>query len=145
MNRIVETNGHVKAKVKPVKAVKVKSDGLYFFAMLGVVVMAGLSALLNDYANALQSPILWAGWGMGLVIPAIILILGKVAGLLYNRGNHRGAYITGGVGIGLLAMSVWHCATTIAVVTGSPLLLAMPMAVAIDCGFVACEVAALRA
>jgi hypothetical protein len=40
-------------------------------------------------------------------------------------------------------LSVWHCATSISLLTGSPLLLALPMAVAIDVGFVCCEVAAL--
>jgi hypothetical protein len=105
--------------------------------------MAVLSAALNGYANSLEASIPWAGWGMGLTIPAIILLLGKVAGLLWKRGQHRLAYLTGGTGTGLLLLSVWHCATSISLLTGSPLLLALPMAVAIDVGFVCCEVAAL--
>lgn len=126
------------------KSVKVAvNDRLKFYAISGISLMALLSALLNGYANALHATIYWAGWGMGLVVPAIILIIGKVAGLLYQRGYRKGAYATGGVGIGLLALSVWHCSTSIALLTGSPLEMAVPMAVAIDCGFVACEVAAL--
>jgi hypothetical protein len=63
--------------------------------------------------------------------------------LLWKRGQHRLAYLTGGTGAGLLLLLVWHCATSISLLTGSPLLLAAPMAIAIDCGFVGCEIAAL--
>jgi len=132
-------------KPRKAAAVKVasKPDHMHAYANTGVIVMALLSALLNGYANAQHAEIGWAGWGMGLVIPAIILILGKVAALLYKRRQHRLAYVTAGVGVGLLALSVWHCSLSIAALTGSPLLLAVPMAVSIDCGFVCCEVAAL--
>jgi hypothetical protein len=125
--------------VKPITV-----DHLHAYANAGVFVMALLSALLNGYANALHASVAWAGWGMGLVIPVIILILGKVASLLYKRGHGRAALATGGSGIGLLALSVWHCSQSIALLTGSPLALAAPMAIAIDCGFVACEWAALH-
>jgi hypothetical protein len=80
---------------------------------------------------------------MGIVIPAIILVLGKVAGLQWKRGNKLAAKLTGGAGLGLLILSVWHCATSIALLTGSPLLLALSLAVAVDMGFVCCEAAAL--
>jgi hypothetical protein len=158
MNRIDLTapvNGAVEAP-KPARAKKAKakpaqtaakparhSDHLTTYAYAGVALMAVLSAALNGYANSLEASIPWAGWGMGLTIPAIILLLGKVAGLLWKRGQHRLAYLTGGTGTGLLLLSVWHCATSISLLTGSPLLLALPMAVAIDVGFVCCEVAAL--
>lgn len=130
-----------RSKVKLAPAIV--SDHLYRYAMSGVIVMAALSALLNGYANAQHATIPAAGWGMGLVIPVIILLLGKVAGLLYKRQQTRAAYLTAGTGIGLLALSVWHVSLSIAALTGSPLLLAFPMAVAIDAGFVACEFAAL--
>jgi hypothetical protein len=122
-----------------------RPDHLTRYAYSGVALMAVLSALLNGHANSLGATIPWAGWAMGLVIPAIILLLAKVAGLLYKRGPgfRRLAYLTGGTGTGLLLLSVWHCATSISLLTGSPLLLALPMAVAIDVGFVCCEVAAL--
>ena len=129
---------------KPRAKLVVKADHLRHYANAGVIIMAMLSALLNGYANAMHANIAWAGWGMGLIVPVIILILGKVASLLYKRGNLRSAYATGGTGIGLLALSVWHCSQSIALLTGSPWLLAMPMAVAIDAGFVACEIAALQ-
>lgn len=144
MNRL-DLNGVAKSRrvTRKTAAVPSKPDHLYGYAMAGVGLMAVLSALLNGYANAQHAEIAWAGWGMGLVIPAIILILGKVASLLHKRRQKRAAYITGGVGVGLLLLSVWHCATSIAALTGSPIMLALPMAVAIDCGFVCCEVAAL--
>jgi hypothetical protein len=132
-----------KRKARAVKVKAIAADRLQTYANSGVGIMAVLSALLNGYANAQHATIPWAGWGMGLVIPVIILVLGKVASLLYKRGQHRAAYITAGCGIGLLALSVWHCSLSIAQLTGSPLLLAAPMAVAIDCGFVCCEIAAL--
>jgi hypothetical protein len=160
-NRIDSTagvNGHVPEAAKPAKGKKAKkpaqpkpvtpkparhNDHLTRYAYAGVALMAALSALLNGHANSLGATIPWAGWGMGLTIPAIILLLGKVAGLLWKRGQHRLAYLTAGAGTGLLLLSVWHCATSISLLTGSPLILAAPMAVAIDVGFVACEVAAL--
>jgi hypothetical protein len=41
----------------------------------------------------------------------------------------------------LLLLPVWHCPQSIALWAGSPVALALPMAVAIDCGLIACEVA----
>jgi hypothetical protein len=121
-----------------------KPDHLTRYANAGVGVRAILSALLNGYANATHAAVAWAGWAMGLVIPLIILILGKVASLLWKREEGRSARITAAVGVGLLFLSVWHCATSIAALTGSPLVLSLPMAIAIDCGFVCCEWAALQ-
>ncbi len=120
-----------------------KTDHLWVYATAGVAVNAALSMLLNGYANAHHASIAWAGWGMGLAIPVVILLLAKVAGLLYRRGHRPLAAVTAGSGIGLLGLSVWHCATSIALLTGGPLWLAVPMAVAIDVGFVCCELAAL--
>lgn len=119
------------------------SDNLKRWALTGVVLMAVLSALLNGYANAQHATVYWAGWGMGLVIPCIVLVIFKVAGLIYKRGHKRAAAVVGVIGAGLLFLSVWHCSISIAALTGSELYLAVPMAVAIDCGLVACECAAL--
>jgi hypothetical protein len=134
-----------RAKKTPVAepAVATKSDHLWHYATAGVAVNAGLSMLLNGYANAQHATVPWAGWGMGLAIPVIILLLAKVAGLLYRRGHRHLAAVTAGSGIGLLALSVWHCASSIALLTGSGLFLAVPMAIAIDAGFVCCELSAL--
>ncbi len=145
--RVVESKPARKpaAKRQPRKVATVKAnDNLRHYANAGVIIMAALSALLNGYANATHATVAWAGWCMGIVIPIIILILGKVAALLFKRGKVSNAKATGAVGVGLLALSVWHCSLSIAALTGSPILLALPMAVAIDAGFVACEFAALQ-
>lgn len=132
-----------RAKPRPAAA-PARPDHLYRYAVAGVAVMSALSAGLNGYANALGATIPLAGWILGLTIPAVILLLGKVAGVLWRRGRRRLAHATAAAGVGLLALSVWHCSTSIALLTGSPLLLALPMAVAIDVGFVCCELAALE-
>jgi hypothetical protein len=117
---------------------------LAYWAVAGVAVMSALSAALNGYDHAQHAPSAVAGWLMGLSVPAIILILGKVAGLAFKRGYQALAYTTAAAGVGLLALSVWHCAASIAALTGSPVALALPMAVAIDVGFVCCEYAAMQ-
>jgi hypothetical protein len=100
-----------------------------------------LSAGLNGYANAQHAPSAFAGWLMGLAVPVLVLTLSKVAGEKYRAGQKPIAWLAGGSGIALLFLSVWHCANSIALLTGSGLLLAVPMSVAIDCGLVACEIA----
>jgi hypothetical protein len=47
----------------------------------------------------------------------------------------------GGVGCSVLALSVWHCTEALSALTGSPLFLSALLAVGIDAGMVACEVA----
>jgi hypothetical protein len=111
------------------------------WALFGVAFMSALSAGLNGYANAQHSPVAWAGWLMGLAVPVIVLTLAKVAGEKWRAGQRRVGGLAGASGAALLFLSVWHCANSIALLTGSPLALAMPMAVAIDCGLVACEIA----
>lgn len=135
------------AKPVPAPAKPAGSDRLHAYAYTAVAVTAVLSALCNGYANSLQATIPWAGWAIGLAIPGIILLLAKVAGLLWKRGHRQLALVTGGTGVGLLLLSVWHCAVSISLLTtgetGWGLLLSLPMAVAIDAGLVCCEVAAL--
>lgn len=128
---------------KTAKAVAKTANNHKPYAIGGVVLMSVLSALLNGYANSTHATVAWAGWGMGIVIPAIVLILAKVAGGQWKAGQVARAKITGGAGLGLLVLSVWHCAQSIALLTGGNLWLALPMAVAIDMGLVCCEVATL--
>jgi hypothetical protein len=124
---------------------KVTQDSLHAWAKWGGWGLLGLSGLLNGYANALQSPHPLAAWGMGLVIPAIVLLGSHMAGGSHRRkaGKLAGLFASGA--IGLLVLSVWHCAESIALITGQPLWLAMPMAVAIDVVLVGCELATLYA
>lgn len=55
------------------------------------------------------------------------------------------AYGVGGVGVSLLALSIVHCAQSISLLTSSHWTLSTLMAVAIDGGLVACEMAELVA
>jgi hypothetical protein len=59
--------------------------------------------------------------------------------------RRRLALVVGGVGCFVLLLSVWHCTEALAVLTGSSAPLAFLMAVGIDCGLVACEVAGILA
>jgi hypothetical protein len=120
------------------------NDGLWYWATAGVAIMAVLSAVLNGYQHSQHSPSWLAGWGMGLVVPIIVLVLGKVAGLAWKRGAAVLAAMTALAGVGLLGLSVYHCSEAIASITGSPWGLAVPMAVAIDIGLVCSEYAALQ-
>jgi uncharacterized membrane protein YoaK (UPF0700 family) len=74
------------------------------------------------------------------VIPALVLILFRISGLLWIRKCKRLASSSGTVGLVVLALSVAHCSHAIALLTGSDLLLAAALAVGIDCGLVVAEV-----
>ena len=56
--------------------------------------------------------------------------------------RRRIALGVGGVGTFVLALSVSHCTDALVTTTGTPWVLAALLAVGIDCGMVACEVAA---
>lgn len=114
-------------------------DKCKVWAYAGVILMAVMSAGLNGYANSQEATVEWAGWAMGIAIPALVLILARVAGLRYRRGQHRLALAGAFAGGSLLILSVWHCATSISLITGSHIMMAVPMAVAIDAGLVYCE------
>jgi hypothetical protein len=138
-----------KAKAKAAPAAKAEPQpepqptDVTAWATFGVVFTLVLSAALNGYANAQHAPLAFAGWLMGIAVPVLVLVLSKVAGEMYARGQRGVALFAGGSGVSLLALSVWHCAESIALLTGSHVALAVPMAVAIDAGLVACEVALL--
>lgn len=111
------------------------------WATFGVGFTLLLSAALNGYANAQHAPLAFAGWLMGLAVPVLVLVLSKVAGEKFRHGHRGVAWFAGLAGVALLFLSVWHCSQSIALLTGSPVALSMPMAVAIDAGLVACELA----
>jgi hypothetical protein len=113
------------------------------WARFGVAFTLVLSAGLNGHVNSLHAPAAWAGWCMGIAVPIIVLTLSKVAGESWKAGRKPVAWFAGGSGVALLFLSVWHCASSLALLTGSDLALAVPMAVAIDCGLVACELSVI--
>lgn len=55
--------------------------------------------------------------------------------------RNRVALAVGSVGTAVLLLSVWHCTEALTLLTGAPVVLAALLAVGIDCGLVACEVA----
>lgn len=61
------------------------------------------------------------------------------------RGRQRIAVAVGGVGVFVLALSLWHCTQALATLTGSPIALAALLAIGIDAGMVVCELAAIVA
>jgi len=132
-----------KPKVKPatVPPAAKANRATQRWAIFGVSFTLILSALLNGYANAQHAPLAFAGWLMGLSIPVIVLVLAKVASEKYRDGQKTVSYFAGGSGVALLFLSVYHCATSIAILTGSGMLLAVPLAVAVDAGLVSLEVA----
>lgn len=131
-----------KATAKAAKSVVAKANtATVRWATFGVSFTLVLSAVLNGYANAQHAPLAFAGWLMGLSIPVIVLTLAKVASEKYRDGQRAVSYFAGGSGVALLLLSVYHCSQSIAVLTGGGLFLAVPLAVAVDAGLVAMEIA----
>lgn len=116
-------------------------DPLTTWAKAGIGLTVGLSALLNGYANAEHCApgMAWAGWGLGLCVPALVLILARVAGGAYLRGRRALGLIGAAVVLALLGLSVRHCAHTFAALTGADWMSAVAWAVGVDAGLVVCE------
>jgi hypothetical protein len=72
-----------------------------------------------------------------------VWVLGKVTAWTYRAGWRRWACVPGAVAAALLALSVCHCATAFAALTGAALPLAYCMAVGIDCGLLSSEATAI--
>lgn len=125
------------------EAVQAKPDGSKGWAYGGVIFMGVLSMGLNGYYAGTHGPNATAGWLVGMSITVIVLIVARVAGLKYKAGKVTAAKLGGAVVMALLALSVWHCAEGLAELMGCGIVLALPMAVGIDCGLVYCEWATL--
>jgi len=127
---------------KPKTRTRKPDDNLGRWCMAYVVLAAVMSMGLNAWANGQHAPAgtQWAAWGMGASIPVLVLLLGKVAGLCYKRGNRPLAYAAGGVGVAVLALSVFHCYQSISLLTGSGWLVACLLAIGVDAGMVVAEV-----
>lgn len=121
------------------------ADPLTRWARAGVALSLGLSGLLNGYANAEHAVagMGWAGWGLGLCVPALVLILSRVSGGAYLRGRRVLGAVGGAVALALLALSVRHCAHTFAALTGADMVSAVLWAVGVDAGLVVCELVTL--
>lgn len=119
-----------------------ETDNLSRWATGYVSLAAVMSMVLNSMANGhhAQDGYILMAYAMGALIPILVLLLGRVAGLLYRRNKSRLAYSVGGIGVVLLMLSVFHCTESIGLLTGSNWFLAAALAIGIDCGLVACEV-----
>jgi len=121
-------------------------DDLTLWSHVGVITTALLSAVLNAYANYQTASVPAFGVILGVCIPWIVFVLCKVGGKQFRQGHRRRAYFTAFAAGCLLLLSIHHCTASIAMLTGmeasewGPYL----MAIAIDVGLVACEVATVK-
>lgn len=115
-----------------------KANKSRLWAWVGLVLTLFLSAGLNGYTNALHADLQVAGWALGVTIPVIVFCLFQVAIVATHRSVTCLAVLSG---MALLGLSVHHCAEAISLLTGSSVMLAAPMAVAIDFGIVSFEAA----
>lgn len=107
---------------------------------VGITVLMSMG--LNSLANSQHAPasMQWASCSIGAVIPVLVLLLGRIAGLTHKAGQLRLSYMVGGIGVAVLLLSVHHCQMSIQLLTGSNWMLSTMLAVGIDCGLVACEI-----
>jgi hypothetical protein len=101
-----------------------------------------ISAALNAYASQLSADSLSgriAGAALGASVPLAVWGLAKVTAWTYRTGRKWLACAPGAVACALLALSVTHCASAFAALTGTDALLSGCLAVGIDCGLVAAE------
>jgi hypothetical protein len=84
-----------------------------------------------------------SAWAMGLSVPALVFLMGRIAQLCRERRAIRVSNAAGIVGMVLLFLSVHHCSTSIQSMTGAPWYLALASAISIDCGLVVSELAAM--
>jgi hypothetical protein len=122
-----------------------KRDSLKVTAYSAVALTLGFSAWLNGEANAFYAGDghLISAWAMGLSVPALVFLMGRIAQLSRERKAFQVSNAAGIVGVVLLFLSVHHCSTSIQTITGAPWYLALASAISIDCGLVVSELAAM--
>src|SRR5262249_34320924 len=118
-----------------------KRDPLKRWAYAGVGLTLGLSGWLNGLAFSAAAPSPVHGWALGVSIPVAVLIFSRVSALCYAHGRRPLAYCGAVACLSILLLSVQHCAVSIARLTGDHVFLAGLMALAIDAGLVACDLA----
>lgn len=128
-----------------IRNVSVKRDPLKLTAYTAVLLTLGFSAWLNGEANAHYAgdDHIAQAWVMGLSVPALVFLMGRIAQLCRERRAIRLSNAAGIVGVVLLFLSVHHCSTSIQSMTGAPWYLALASAISIDCGLVVSELAAM--
>lgn len=114
------------------------------WAYTGVAGTLALSGWLNGLSFSAHAANPVHGWVLGLSIPFLVLVFSRVAALCYARGLKALAYGGAAVTLSMLLLSVQHCASSIATLTGEHVALAALMALAIDGGLVVCELATVK-
>lgn len=116
------------------------------YVIAACILSSGLNAWANVDLCGSDSPIACTAAGaLGAVVPLLVWMLGRIAGHAYRAGKRQLAFAVGAAGLALLVLSIWHCAHAIAIATGSGILLSGLLAVGIDYGLVAAEVASVMA
>jgi hypothetical protein len=110
-----------------------------------VALTLGFSAWLNGEANVHYAGEghLISAWAMGLSVPALVFLMGRLTQLCRERRAIQVSNAAGIVGVVLLFLSVHHCSTSIQTITGAPWYLALASAISIDCGLVVSELAGM--
>jgi hypothetical protein len=116
-----------KIKPKPQRTTRPRRDPLKTTACITVVLTLGFSGWLNGSANCSYAGEghLISAWAMGLSVPALVFLMGRIAQLSRERRAMRVSNAAGFVGIVLLFLSVHHCSTSIQQITGAPWYLAV--------------------
>ena len=146
-DRMTGVAGRVAKPKRPAARVKPpvrKGKALTRWAYAGVGLTLALSAGLNGMAFAEHAPAAWAGWGLGFLIPVMVLVFSRVAVLGWAEGYRRPAAVGAGATLLMVLLSVQHLAASISRLTGESMLSAGLMAVAIDVGLVVCEVMTVK-
>jgi hypothetical protein len=114
------------------------------YALTAIVLSAGL----NGYAASVEAPsIIGKGVGalLGAAVPVAVWLLAQLTAWTYRAGYQRLALLPCLVSAALLLLSVAHCASAFAALTGTGWLLSVCLAVGIDCGLVSSEAVAILA
>lgn len=116
------------------------------YVIAACVLSSGLNAWANvDMCGSANVLACSAAGVLGAVVPLLVWMLGRIAGHAYRANKRPLAFAVGAAGVALLALSIWHCAHAIALLTGGGLVLSGLLAVGIDYGLVASEVASVMA
>jgi hypothetical protein len=116
------------------------------YVVAACILSSGLNAWANvDMCGSLNVLACTAAGVLGAVVPLLVWMLGRIAGHAYRAGKRPLAFAVGAAGVALLVLSIWHCAHAIALLTGGGLVLSGLLAVGIDYGLVASEVASVMA
>jgi hypothetical protein len=114
------------------------------YTTASIVLSAALNAFAAWHHNAEASTFMQVSAALvSGFVPLLVWGLSQLAGWLVRAKQRRIAYAAGGVGVGMLLLSVIHVSDAITLLTGQHLVLAGLLAVGIDCGLVVSELAAI--